>query len=65
MTGLVTFALSNPVQADDKTTADSSTSETMQKIEPKKETYVIASDSAFAPFEFQNAEGKYEELMLD
>lgn len=31
MTGLVTFALSNPVQADDKTTADSSTSETMQK----------------------------------
>ena len=60
MTGLVTFALSNPVQADDKTTADSSTSETMQKIEPKKETYVIASDSAFAPFEFQNAEGKYE-----
>ncbi len=60
MTGLVTFALSNPVQADDKTTADSSTSETMQKIEPKKKMYVIASDSAFAPFEFQNAEGKYE-----
>ncbi|WP_420809677.1 amino acid ABC transporter substrate-binding protein/permease [Enterococcus villorum] len=60
MIGLITFVLSTSVHADDKNIEESSTSETMKKIEPKKETYVIASDSAFAPFEFQNAEGKYE-----
>ena len=60
MTGLVTFATGYSVQADNTKTTESSTSETMQKIEPKKDTYVIASDSAFAPFEFQNADGEYE-----
>ncbi|MBF8808168.1 MAG: amino acid ABC transporter substrate-binding protein/permease [Enterococcus lacertideformus] len=60
MIGLVTFVLSNPVQADNKGAVTSNTNETMQKIKPKKATYVIASDSAFAPFEFQNVEGKYE-----
>ena len=60
MTGLVTLAFGHVAQADNTTTAESSTSETMQKIEPKKDVYVIASDSAFAPFEFQNAKGEYE-----
>ena len=60
MTGLVTLAFGHVAQADNTTTAESSTSETMQKIEPKKDVYVIASDSAFAPFEFQNANGEYE-----
>lgn len=58
MTGLVTFALHTPVQADE-TQSTTATSETMQKIEPKKDVYVIASDSAFAPFEYQNADGEY------
>lgn len=31
-----------------------------KKIEPKKDTYVIASDSTYAPFEFQNSDGIYE-----
>ncbi|BBD14962.1 amino acid ABC transporter substrate-binding protein/permease [Melissococcus plutonius] len=31
----------------------------------KKDTYVIASDSAYAPFEFQNSEGKYEGIDVD
>lgn len=30
-----------------------------KKATPKKETYVVASDSSFAPFEFQNDAGKY------
>ncbi len=37
----------------------------MKKIQPKKDTYVVASDSAFAPFEFQNADGKYEGIDVD
>ena len=51
MTGLVTLAFGHMLlQADNTTTAESSTSETMQKIEPKKKRIRIASDSAFAPF---------------
>lgn len=34
-------------------------------IEPKKDTYVIASDSTYAPFEFQNADGVYEGIDID
>ena len=60
MTGLITLATGNVVQADNTKSTESSPSETMQKIKSKKDTYVIASDSAFAPFEFQNAEGVYE-----
>ncbi|MDR0921765.1 MAG: amino acid ABC transporter substrate-binding protein/permease [Lactobacillales bacterium] len=30
------------------------------KVEPKKDVYIIASDSTYAPFEFQNAKGVYE-----
>ncbi|WP_086444102.1 amino acid ABC transporter substrate-binding protein/permease [Candidatus Enterococcus lemimoniae] len=37
----------------------------MKKIQPKKDTYVVASDSTFAPFEFQNADGKYEGIDVD
>ncbi len=37
----------------------------MTKIEPKKDVYSIASDSTFAPFEFQNADGKYEGIDVD
>ncbi|MBO0475212.1 amino acid ABC transporter substrate-binding protein/permease [Enterococcus ureasiticus] len=46
-----------------ETTTD--TDAKMKKIQPKKETYVIASDSTFAPFEFQNADGKYEGIDVD
>lgn len=64
MTGLVTFAFSSPAQAEN-TTASSAAGETMTKIEPKKDKYVIASDSAFAPFEYQNAQGKYVGIDVD
>ncbi|MHC5226779.1 amino acid ABC transporter substrate-binding protein/permease [Enterococcus sp. LJL99] len=37
----------------------------MKKIEPKKDKYVIASDSTFAPFEFQNADGEYVGIDVD
>ena len=37
----------------------------MKKIEPKKDLYVIASDSAFAPFEFQNDANKYVGIDVD
>ena len=36
----------------------------MKKITPKKK-YVIASDSTFAPFEFQNAQGDYVGIDVD
>ena len=36
MTGLVTLAFGHVAQADNTTTAESSTSETMQKIETQK-----------------------------
>ncbi|WP_086349091.1 amino acid ABC transporter substrate-binding protein/permease [Candidatus Enterococcus clewellii] len=37
----------------------------MKQIEPKKDVYTIASDSTFAPFEFQNADGDYEGIDVD
>lgn len=37
----------------------------MKQIEPKKDVYAIASDSTFAPFEFQNADGEYEGIDVD
>lgn len=37
----------------------------MKQIEPLKDTYTIASDSAFAPFEFQNADNKYVGIDVD
>ncbi|MGC3648830.1 glutamine ABC transporter permease, partial [Enterococcus faecium] len=51
MTGLETLAFGLVAQADNTTTAESSTSVTMQKIEPKKDVYEIASESPFAPLE--------------
>ncbi|GGI64623.1 amino acid ABC transporter substrate-binding protein/permease [Enterococcus alcedinis] len=43
----------------------SPTNETMKKIEPLKKSYTIASDSAFAPFEFQNSENQYVGIDVD
>ncbi|KAF1302889.1 amino acid ABC transporter substrate-binding protein/permease [Candidatus Enterococcus willemsii] len=37
----------------------------MIKIEPKKDLYVIASDSAFAPFEFQDENNQYVGIDVD
>ena len=37
----------------------------MKKIEPKKATYTIVSDSAFAPFEYKDADGKYKGIDVD
>ncbi|TLG80885.1 amino acid ABC transporter substrate-binding protein/permease [Vagococcus zengguangii] len=37
----------------------------MKKITPKKDKYVIASDSTFAPFEFQNTDGEYVGIDVD
>lgn len=37
----------------------------MKKVEPKKDTYVIASDSAFAPFEYQDSDGEYKGIDVD
>jgi glutamine transport system permease protein len=47
---------------DDKEAAASGS---MKKIEPKKNKYVIASDSTFAPFEFQNSNGEYQGIDVD
>lgn len=44
---------------------DENSSSEMVKVTPKKETYVIASDSTFAPFEFQNADGEYVGIDVD
>jgi len=44
---------------------DTQASEEMEQIEPKKDEYVIASDTAFAPFEFQNEENEYEGIDVD
>ncbi|KAF1298604.1 amino acid ABC transporter permease [Enterococcus sp. JM4C] len=41
------------------------TSEKMKKIKPKKDQYVIASDSAFAPFEFEDSDGEYKGIDVD
>lgn len=48
-------------------TSTTSTTEktTMKKITPKKDVYVIASDSAFAPFEFQDASNQYVGIDVD
>ncbi|WP_373862077.1 amino acid ABC transporter substrate-binding protein/permease [Enterococcus florum] len=37
----------------------------MKKIEPKKDTYTIVSDSAFAPFEYQDSDGEYKGIDVD
>ncbi len=37
----------------------------MKKVEPKKDLYVIASDSAFAPFEFQDENNQYIGIDVD
>lgn len=44
--------------------SDADTSE-MVKVEPKKDVYRIASDSAFAPFEFQNEDNEYVGIDVD
>lgn len=41
------------------------TSGEMKQISPKKDVYVIASDSAFAPFEFQNENNQYVGIDVD
>lgn len=45
--------------------SEAATSGEMKKVQPLKDNYVIASDSTFAPFEFQNADGKYEGIDVD
>ena len=37
----------------------------MKQVTPKKDVYVIASDSAFAPFEFQNENNQYVGIDVD
>lgn len=44
---------------------DNTTEQTMKKIEPQKDLYIIASDSAFAPFEFKNDQQKYVGIDVD
>ncbi|MGM0213011.1 amino acid ABC transporter substrate-binding protein/permease [Enterococcus sp. AZ109] len=46
-------------------TGSSAPSGEMKKVEPKKDTYVIASDSAFAPFEYQDSDGTYKGIDVD
>ncbi len=50
------------IEAGEQDTADSSE---MKKVEPKKDRYTIASDSAFAPFEFQDENNKYIGIDVD
>ena len=45
--------------------SDSTSTSQMKKIEPKKDVYVIASDSAFAPFEYKDSDGKYKGIDVD
>ncbi|MDB1750454.1 amino acid ABC transporter substrate-binding protein/permease [Enterococcus avium] len=40
-------------------------SDEMKKIEPKKDVYVVASDSAFAPFEYKDSDGEYKGIDVD
>lgn len=40
-------------------------SDKMKKISPKKDKYVIASDTAFAPFEFQDSNNKFTGIDVD
>ncbi|MGX6978117.1 amino acid ABC transporter substrate-binding protein/permease [Vagococcus elongatus] len=44
---------------------DQESSAEMVKVTPKKDTYIVASDSTFAPFEFQNADGEYVGIDVD
>ena len=37
----------------------------MVKVEPKRRVYRISSDSAFAPFEFQNEDNEYVGIDVD
>ncbi|MDN6639766.1 MAG: amino acid ABC transporter substrate-binding protein/permease [Tetragenococcus sp.] len=53
--------VNNYVEADE----DTEESGEMENIEPKKDEYVIASDTAFAPFEFQNGENEYVGIDVD
>ncbi|MBO1305445.1 amino acid ABC transporter substrate-binding protein/permease [Enterococcus sp. 669A] len=46
-------------------TGDMAPTGEMKKVEPKKDTYVIASDSAFAPFEYQDSDGEYKGIDVD
>lgn len=45
--------------------SDDKSADEMKKIEPKKDVYVIASDSAFAPFEYKDSDGKYKGIDVD
>lgn len=56
--------LNNYLATGDETNTQDA-GEQMKKITPKKEKYVIASDSTFAPFEFQNAQGDYVGIDVD
>jgi glutamine transport system permease protein len=53
--------------ASSESTSDSASdsSSEMVKVEPKKDVYRIASDSAFAPFEFQNEDNEYVGIDVD
>lgn len=54
------------VQTYIKTNSETITSQTeMKKITPLKEKYIIASDSAFAPFEFKNEDNEYVGIDVD
>ncbi|MFQ7234818.1 MAG: transporter substrate-binding domain-containing protein, partial [Enterococcus hulanensis] len=44
---------------------DQAASGEMKKIEPKKDVYVVASDSAFAPFEYKDSDGEYKGIDVD
>lgn len=37
----------------------------MKKVTPKKDKYIIASDTAFAPFEFQNSNNEFTGIDVD
>lgn len=45
--------------------SSNTTSDKMKKISPKKDKYVIASDTAFAPFEFQDSNNKFTGIDVD
>ena len=40
-------------------------SDKMKKVTPKKDKYVIASDTAFAPFEFQDSNNEFTGIDVD
>ncbi|MDT2595831.1 amino acid ABC transporter substrate-binding protein/permease [Enterococcus dongliensis] len=47
------------------TGTSSAASSEMKKIKPKKDVYVVASDSAFAPFEYKDSDGEYKGIDVD